>query len=548
VTTNDHERLELLLDRWESARREGRPVRLPELCADAPELRDLFALRVRVIELAEQYDARTSSIAPSALETAAAVFGDDTSFTTTRDWLAAGDTADGLVLVRLLGQGGMGEVWEATDTRLNRRVAVKFLRPGLVNSETARQRFAREAMACAAVQHENVVAVYTVGEFHGSPYLVMPLLEGETLATRLRREGPLPLAEMARIGRGVASGLAALHARGLTHRDVKPANIWLCSDGTVKLLDLGLALFRDGVLNADATQAFVFAGTPAYMAPEQLDGRAVAPGSDLFSLGVVFAQMASGRNPFAGGSMRESFTNVVNVTPSSPSSTRPELPAAFDDLVLGLLTKNPSDRHPNSAAGVVEWLDDLTAGRPAAAAPVAHTRRAILPWVVGIVAAVLIVVGGVLWAFLTPPSPDEQVRQAARQLREQPVSNFRTAEKTGGVFKNLRHYEFTFNGKTGMPVCSAVKDGTAVITLPYTGEYERNSWDLLVGQRLPITVPETATLGGTLDVTVTVGHGGVRLTGYKLVPTGDVTDPGHDANVSAQAALLTLVRDVLGAE
>ena len=123
------------------------------------------------------------------METAAAVWGDDSSFTITRDWLAAGDTADGLVLVRLLGQGGMGEVWEATDTRLNRRVAVKFLRPGLVNSETARQRFAREAMSCAAVQHDNVVAVYTVGEFHGSPYLVMPLLEGETLATRLRREG-----------------------------------------------------------------------------------------------------------------------------------------------------------------------------------------------------------------------------------------------------------------------------------------------------------------------------------------------------------------------
>ncbi len=547
MTTNDHDRLEQLLDRWEAGRRAGRPQTAADLCADAPDLRDLLAQRVRVMEWAARNGGEPDdSIAPSALETALA--DSNRSFTVANpDWLTTGDTTDGLVLVRPLGRGGMGEVWEANDTRLNRRVAVKFLHLGMTDNAVARRRFAREAMACASIHHENVVAVYNVGEYRGRPYLVMPLLEGETLAARLRRDGPLTFAELVRIGRGVAEGLAALHAGGLTHRDIKPANIWLATDGTVKLLDLGLAHTRDRWLGEDPLSTLgVMLGTPAYMAPEQVEARDVGPASDLFSLGVVLHQAATGRNPFAGESIMVTLSSLLNHTPPPPSAGRPDLPAAFDELVLGLLAKQHTDRHPNTAAGVVERLDAIAAGaRPMRR--VVGRKRSWWPWAVGGVAAVSAVIPLVM-LFAAPPAPEEQLRQVARQLREQPVENFRTADKTGGVFKTMRHYEFTFDGSTGVPVCSDLKDGTAVIKLPYTGEYERKSWDVVLGQRLPMTVPEAKTISGVIEVSVTVGRGGVRMTDYKLVPNGDVSDPVHDANVSAEAALLALVRQVLPAE
>ncbi len=557
VMTNNHDRLEQLLDRWVAGRRTGRPQTPADLCADAPELRDLLAQRVRMMEWAARNGDGPDSVPPSALETALA--DSNPSFAVANpDWLTAGDTTDRLVLVRPLGRGGMGEVWEANDTRLRRSVAVKFLNLGMADNPTARRRFAREAMACASIHHENVVSVFNVGEFRGRPYLVMPLLKGETLAARLRRDGSLSFAELIRIGRGVAAGLAVLHATGLTHRDIKPANIWLAADGTVKLLDLGLAHTRDRWLEEEPLSSFgAVLGTPAYMAPEQAEARGVGPTSDLFSLGVVLHQAATGRNPFAGPSVMATLSLLLNHTPPPPSVGRHDLPAAFDELVLGLLAKQPADRHPNTAAAVVERLDAIAAGaRPVRR--VAGRKRAWWPWAAGVAAAVVAVVVplGLLFAAppphmpSPPPSPDEQVRQMARRLREQPVENFRTAEKTGGLLKNLRHYEFTFHGSTGAPVCSELKDGTAVIKVPYTGEYERKSWDILAGQRLPFTeTPEGKTISGVIEVSVAVGRDGVRMTDYKLVPTaGDVEYLGHDANVSAEAALLALVRQVLPAE
>jgi hypothetical protein len=547
VTTNDHERLEHILDRWEAGRRAGRPPTTSDLCADAPHLRDLVTQRVRMLEWAARNGGNPEdSIAPSAMETALA----DSSPSVTAvapDWLAPGEQlADGLVLVRLLGRGGMGEVWEANDTRLNRRVAVKFLHLGMADNAIARRRFAREAKACASVQHENVVAVFSVGEHRGRPYLVMPLLDGETLSVRIRRDGPLPLDELVRVARAVASGLSALHANGLTHRDLKPANIWLSPDGAVKLLDLGLAHTTHLEQEDEPISRFgIVLGTPAYMAPEQAEGLGVAPATDLFSLGVVLYQSATGSNPFVGTSVLSTLSALISRTPPPPSDLRAGLPPALDELVLGLMAKRPTDRHPNTAAGVVERLDAIAAGaRPVRRA--VGRKRPRWPWAVGLAALGVAVAIPLVMLSLAPPSPEEQVRQVARQLREQPVENFRTADKTGGVFKNMRHNEYTFTGSTGVPVCSEVRDGTAVIKLPYAGEYERKSWDVVLGQRLPITVPEAKTISGVIEVTVAVDRGGVRMTDYKLVPTaGDVEHLGHDANVSAEAALLALVRQVL---
>lgn len=551
MTTNDHERLEHILDRWEAGFRAGRSPTAAELCADAPDLRDMVAQRVRMLEWAVRNGGGPEdSIAPSMLETALADSNPSISAEFAPDWLTPDEhMPDGLVLVHLLGRGGMGEVWEANDTRLHRRVAVKFLHLGMTDNAIARRRFAREAKACASVQHENVVAVFNVGEYRGRPYLVMPLLDGETLSVRIRRDGPLPLGELLRVARAVASGLSALHANGLTHRDLKPANIWLSTDGTVKLLDLGLAHTTDLAHDDEPLSRFgMVLGTPAYMAPEQAEGQGVAPASDLFSLGVVLYQSATGSNPFIGPSVLSTLSALINRTPPPPSVTHPALPPAFDELVLGLMSKRPLDRHPNTAAGVVERLDAIAAG----AQPVRRVverKRVSWPWVAGITAAVVAVAIPLVLLFTAPPSPDEQVQQVARQLREQPVENFRTEDKLGGLVRTMQHYEFTFKGSTGVPVCSEVKDGTAVIKLPYLGEYTRASRPLVFGQQLPLTTPEGKTIGGVIEVTVSVGRNGVRMTDYKLVPTiGDVDYLKHDANVSAEAALLTLVRQVLPAE
>ncbi|MBY0233111.1 MAG: serine/threonine protein kinase, partial [Gemmataceae bacterium] len=207
---------------------------------------------------------------------------------------------DGYRVVRLVGSGGMGQVYEAEDAKLGRRVAIKVMAARLAADPSARERFLREARAAASVESPHVVTVHHVGCGPGTspafppgplPYIVMPLLAGESLEARCRREGRLPLDEVARIGAEAAAGLAAAHARGVVHRDIKPANLWLEGDeGRVKLLDFGLARCADS--GAGLTEQGAILGTPAYLAPEQ--GRADAgPRVDLFSLGCVLWQLAA---------------------------------------------------------------------------------------------------------------------------------------------------------------------------------------------------------------------------------------------------------------
>ena len=546
MTTHDHERLERLLDRWDAGRRAARPVPAADLCAEAPDLRDLFALRVRLIEWAERHDGGGESVAPSVLETALA---EATSAPADPDWLAPGETADGLELVRLLGRGGMGEVWEANDTRLLRRVAVKFLHRGMAENAAARRRFAREARACAAVQHDNVVAVYNVGEHRGRPYLVMPLLEGETLAARLRRDGPLSADELARVGRAVATGLAALHAHGLTHRDIKPANIWLGADGTVKLLDLGLAHAHAAEPDEEPLGRFgVLLGTPAYMAPEQAGVEGVTPASDLFSLGIVLYQSATGVHPFLRPTVMATLTAIIAHTPLPPSAHRPHLSRGFDELALGLLSKRPDARRPNHAAGVAERLATLTV-RPSEPREENRPR-----WPLAVAAmGAAVALGTLIWLLWLapvppppPPNPDEQVRAVAKRLTDQAVERLIVDETTNGLWKNKRRNEHTFHGTTGQPTYGLVRDGTVGMKVPYSGRYERRSWDLFVVKGLIPPVPETQSVNGVVSVVLAVGPDRVRLADYALTETaGQVTDPGHNAHKTAKEAVLTLLREAL---
>jgi serine/threonine protein kinase/WD40 repeat protein len=256
-------------------------------------------------------------------------------------------------ILKKLGAGGMGVVFLAEDTLLERKVALKVMQPGLAADQANRDRFLREARAAAALTHDHVVTIHQVGEANGAPYLAMQLLQGESLEGYLKRNKKLTPGQICRIGRETCVGLGAAHARGLVHRDVKPANVWLeAPKGRVKLLDFGLA--RSGA-DANLTGSGFILGTPAYMSPEQtragtLDGR-----SDLWSVGVMLYLLCTGRLPFKGGDMLATLAAIALDQPSPPRELNPEIPAALSALVMQLLAKD-RDQRPKSAQEVIDRL------------------------------------------------------------------------------------------------------------------------------------------------------------------------------------------------
>ncbi|MFM7250623.1 MAG: protein kinase domain-containing protein [Planctomycetaceae bacterium] len=254
----------------------------------------------------------------------------------------------------IVGSGGMGIVLKGRDPSLDRFVAIKILLPHLAASAAARQRFLREAKAAAAVVHDNVIAIHGVDEFAGLPYLVMPYCRGTTLEKRLRDQGPMGLREILRIGLQTARGLAAAHAQGLVHRDVKPANI-LLEDGVerVRITDFGLARAAD---DASLTVTGLLAGTPHYMSPEQALGKPLDARSDLFALGAVLFTMATGQPPFRAESSHAVLRQVTDVEPADVRLANPDLPAWCAGIIRRLLAKDPAARY-RSAAEVGDTLE-----------------------------------------------------------------------------------------------------------------------------------------------------------------------------------------------
>ncbi len=253
----------------------------------------------------------------------------------------------------LVGRGGAGIVLKGFDASLNRFVAIKVLAPHLASSVAARRRFAREARAAAAVSHEHVVAIHGVDEANGLPYLVMEYVAGISLQERLDRAGPLELEEVLRIGAQVAAGLAAAHAQGLVHRDVKPGNILLESGiERVKITDFGLARAAD---DASLTQSGAVSGTPQYMAPEQARGEALDHRADLFSLGSVLYAMCAGRPPFRASTTLAVLRRVSEEEPRPVRDVNPDVPEWLAAIIATLHAKDPADRF-QSAAEVARLL------------------------------------------------------------------------------------------------------------------------------------------------------------------------------------------------
>ena len=302
-------------------------------------------------------------------------------------------------MVSRIGAGGMGEVWRANDTRLGRAVAVKVLPAEFASSAPLRARFEREAKTISQLNHPHICTLFDVGE----NYLVMELLEGETLAERLAR-GPLPIAEALRIGTQIADALDKAHRNGVVHRDLKPGNVMVTKSGA-KLLDFGLA--KSAVLEVSAdgatehrplTKEGTIIGTFQYMAPEQLEGQAVDHRTDIFALGVVLYEMATGRRAFAGKTKTSLIAAIVTSNPEPVSQVQPLAPPALDHVIAKCIAKDPDERWQSAhdVAEELRWISEA-GSQAGVATAVAGSRRmqrrtmiaiAALGWVLAIGAAI----------------------------------------------------------------------------------------------------------------------------------------------------------------
>jgi eukaryotic-like serine/threonine-protein kinase len=288
-----------------------------------------------------------------------------------------------------IGAGGMGEVYRARDTRLDRTVAIKLLPGELLNTPGRRiERFRQEARAIARIAHPNICTLHDVGEDGSAIFLVMEYVDGTTLARRLE-DGALPLPLALRAAIQIADGLDHAHRHGVVHRDLKPANIMLTRD-RVKLLDFGLAKLkeRDEQVPIDATQserlteAGIIVGTVPYMAPEQIEGREVDARTDIFSFGVVVYEMVCGRRPFEGDSRASLMAAIVAAEPPPPSSLQPQAPASLERLILRCLAKDPEDRWQTARdlAAELRWIAETGSGATAAAPGATNRPRRAALW------------------------------------------------------------------------------------------------------------------------------------------------------------------------
>lgn len=336
-------------------------------------------------------------------------------------------------VLQILGGGGMGVVHEAEDLKLGRRVALKFLPEELGNDPKTVERFEREARAASALDHPNICAIHEFGEHEGQPFIVMPLLRGQTLRERIATGDRLPLDEILSIALQIANGLDAAHQTGIIHRDIKPANIFITDRGEAKILDFGLAkalayvdqddVARENNQKPDSpsvhpaslhdfhlTRTGLALGTAAYMSPEQVRGEKLDARTDLFSFGLVLYEMSTGRQAFSGNTAAELHEAILNGTQSPPRELNPALPPKLGDIIQRALEKDREARY----ASVSEMRAELQAMDSPKQGTAAGEKSVSRSWLrlafVGVLLA-LVVSSGVLWFFRGKIPPQTQLKQ-----------------------------------------------------------------------------------------------------------------------------------------
>lgn len=314
-------------------------------------------------------------------------------------------------ILEKIGSGGMGEVYLAEDTKLDRKVALKVLPPELAESEERRARFTREAKAIAALNHPNIVTVYSVEEDDGVHFITMELVRGKTLSELLPKSG-FSLNKFFDIAIPLTDAVAAAHQEGITHRDLKPDNVLMGDDGRIKVCDFGLAKFRSESAAGSSselptkamTQEGLIVGTVAYMSPEQAEGKAIDTRSDIFSLGIVLYEMLTGRRPFEGDSPTSILSSILKDTPRAVTELEPSVPRELGKLVKRCLAKDPIRRY-QTAIDVRNELEetkhDIDSGELGTAASPSKrpspTRRVVAA------VALLAALGGILFYTLVSP-------------------------------------------------------------------------------------------------------------------------------------------------
>ncbi len=400
----------------------GRSAFLEEACASNDglrrELESLLALEQKVGQFLEV----------PALEVAlASLAWEEHGARSAR--LPAGQQLGPYRILGPLGAGGMGVVYKAADTRLERDVALKLLPEQSLNNAQALERFQREARAASALNHPNICTLYDIGEHEGQPFLVMELLEGQTLKDRIAA-GPLTPGEMLDVALPAAAALEAAHARGIVHRDIKPANIFVSKSGPVKILDFGLAKLlsdRVPVLEALAgldgaalpdehtiTTPGMFMGTLDYMSPEQARGEAVDARTDVFSLGVSLYQAATGALPFRADTVSQTLDNILgSERPLPPRKLNPQLPEELERIILKCLEKDRSARYQSAG----ELRADLERLRP--------VRKRAARWLMAVAAALLVALGVTLIGARSGwfAGPLSTVELTPRQVTANPVED-----------------------------------------------------------------------------------------------------------------------------
>jgi len=327
--------------------------------------------------------------------------------------LSSGTRLGPYEIVARIGAGGMGEVWRATDTRLDRAVALKILPQEFASNAQLKIRFEREARTISQLNHPNICTLHDVGHENGTDFLVMELVEGESLADRLSR-GRLEIAEVIRYGAQIADALERAHRAGVVHRDLKPGNVMLTHSGA-KLLDFGLAksgVFQVRVEEATQhkplTQEGTILGTFQYMAPEQLEGLDADARTDIFALGALLYEMATGTRAFQGSTRTSLIASIVSSHPAPISAVAPMSPPALDHIVRKCLEKDPLDRWQSAhdVAEQLRWISE--AGSQAGAAPAVALRRKSrerLAWAIAVIALLLAGAGALLWVRSTAVRP-----------------------------------------------------------------------------------------------------------------------------------------------